>query len=194
MSKTYSFLAAKIPLFFWQPRFDFLKYLESFKIGRIVLITLNYSIWILMIFVSFRLVSLNQNIFWQLFVASVAAEIVEKYGKSHKLWLRPMFQRHDTTPVGLVDSWYKTGSFPSGHTTKATFFLLFIIQYGVFSPTTFYLIATPLLVFRVLVGFHYPVDIFAGLILGWLIWLFSNGIIFPSFVVWPVSLVFSILK
>lgn len=134
------------------------------------MIFLNYFIWIFFIFVSFLLVFKDINIFWQLFVCTLFGEIIEKYGKSHALWKRPFFARHDHVPTGLVESWYETGSFPSGHTLKATYFFLFTLQYGVISPVIFLGIVIPLLLFRVLVGFHYPIDMFGGAIFGFLLW------------------------
>jgi len=73
-------------------------------------------------------------------------------------------------PAGLVESWYETGSFPSGHTIKATYFFLFTLQYAVISPTIFLAVVIPLLTFRILVGFHYPVDMFGGAFIGFLLW------------------------
>ena len=90
-----------------------------------------------------------------------------------------MFEHKDETPTGLVDSWYKTGSFPSGHTIKAVYFFLFILQYQIINPYIFLAIVVPLLTFRVLVGFHYPIDMIGGVILGFTIWFMSKGIILP---------------
>ncbi|MCX6726507.1 MAG: phosphatase PAP2 family protein, partial [Candidatus Shapirobacteria bacterium] len=145
-------------ILFWQSKFDFLKYLESFAIGKINLIIFNYAIWFFLFYLSFSLIKFNINIFWQILFATISAEIIERIIKSKVYWRRPMFARHDTTPVGLVDKWYKTGSFPSGHTIKAVFFFLFCLQYHIFLPIAFLAIVTPLLFFRILIGFHYPID------------------------------------
>lgn len=167
-------------LFFWQPQFDFLRYLEKRPLGKIFIIIFNYTIWLFLFYIAFILIKNQTNIFWQLFIATIIGEIIEKIGKNHAIWRRPLFQRHDTTPVGLVDRWYKTGSFPSGHTIKATYFFLFVLQYLYFSPTLFLAISLPLLIFRVVIGFHYPVDMFGGLLFGFIIWLMSHQIIAPA--------------
>lgn len=177
--------------FFWQPRFDFLRYFESFPLGRALIVVANYSIWLFLFYISFLLVNHDPNSFWQILIATIIGEVVEKIGKSHALWRRPLYQRNDSTPIGLVDSWYKTGSFPSGHTIKAVYFFLFVLQYQVFSPLLFFWIAGPLLFFRVLFGFHYPLDLFGGGIIGWIIWQICHLISFPPFFNQLVSLIFN---
>jgi len=157
-------------MLFWQPSFDLLKIINRLRFSTAIMIFLNYFIWVFFAFVSLLLVFKDFNIFWQLFVATGLGEIIEKYGKSHALWKRPFFRRHSHVPTGLVESWYETGSFPSGHTLKATYFFLFVLQYGVISPVIFLAIVIPLLTFRVLVGFHYPIDMIGGALFGFLLW------------------------
>lgn len=156
---------------FWQPRTDYLRLLSSSKFGRPILVFLNYVIWIFFFYLSYLLIKINFFTFWQLFFATIFAEIIERVIKKKIFWRRPMFLRHDNTPPGLVDKWYRSGAFPSGHTIKAVFFLLFLIQYPVFSLLAFLAICIFLLFFRVVVGFHYPLDILGGVIIGILIWL-----------------------
>jgi len=157
-------------MLFWQPPFDLLKIINKFRYSTALMIFLNYFIWIFFIFISFLLVFKDINIFWQLLIVTILGELIEKYGKSHALWKRPFFNHHSHVPAGLVESWYETGSFPSGHTIKATYFFLFTLQYAVISPTIFLAVVIPLLTFRVLVGFHYPVDMFGGAFIGFLLW------------------------
>lgn len=157
-------------MLFWQPQFDLLKIINKFRHHTAILIFLNYFIWLFFVFISFLLVFKDINIFWQLLFATFFGELIEKYGKSHTLWKRPFFKHHSHVPAGLVESWYETGSFPSGHTLKATYFFLFVLEYGVFSPYLFLSIVIPLLIFRVLVGFHYPIDMLGGAIFGFLLW------------------------
>lgn len=166
--------------FFWQPKRDWLLWFEQTLFREKVLIFLNYIIWFFFIFVSFLLVKKDINIFWQLFIATVVGELIERYLKNKIFWRRPLFEKKDNLPPGLVTNWYKTGSFPSGHTIKAFYFLLFIIQYQIFSVPLFLSIVIPLLFFRILIGLHYPIDILGGIIIGWIIWLFSKWIIFPN--------------
>lgn len=178
-------------LLFWQPRTDFLRLLSVSSWGRLVVIVFNYSIWIYLFYVSYQLIAFQTNIFWQILFATILGELVEKYGKRHALWRRPLFTRHDQTPPGLVKKWYQTGSFPSGHTIKAVFFFLFILQYGVISPIQFLAVAVPLIFFRVLVGFHYPADIFGGAFFGWLIWILTSWIVLPRFLTNVIHVIFN---
>jgi len=159
---------------FWQPKTDYLRLLSSSKSGRLILVFLNYAIWLFFFYLSYLLIKTNFLIFWQLFFATIVAETIEKVGKKKNLWPRPMFVHHNHTPLGLVDKWYRTGAFPSGHTIKATIFLLFLISFPVFPLWLFFLIVIPLLWFRVLVGFHYPVDVLGGILIAFLIWFFIS--------------------
>ncbi|HAP37648.1 hypothetical protein A2410_02915 [Candidatus Shapirobacteria bacterium RIFOXYC1_FULL_38_24] len=179
-------------IFFWQSKFDLLSYLQSRKYGDLLIVILNYSIWLFLAIVSFILVKHDANIFWQLFAATLVCEILERYLKSKKFWSRPIFQKRQHLPPGLVERWYKTGSFPSGHTMKAVFFLFFILQYQVFSPVIYLLITIPLLSFRVFAGFHYPIDMIGGFFLGLSIWLTTYRLQFPSFLVNFIRTIFNI--
>ena len=166
---------------FWQPERDLLKTLLGLDKGKYILIFFNYIIWIFLFYISYLLVKNDINSFWQLLIAVVSTEIVERYVKKKIYWRRPLFNRKDKTPPGLVDKWYKTGSFPSGHTIKSVYYLLFIIQYQVFGPIAFISIITPLLLFRVLMGFHYPIDIVGGVVIGVISWFITKNIVFPDF-------------
>lgn len=177
--------------FFWQPRFDLLKLLNQTTIGQVSVIILNYFIWLFLFLISYLLIKHQTNVFWQLLVATLLGEIIEKFGKAHALWRRPMYMKNDSTPAGLVDRWYKTGSFPSGHTVKAVYFLLFILQYKVFDPIVYLLIALPLLTFRIVIGFHYPIDMIAGAVIGSLLWLLTHQIIAPASVTEIVRVIFN---
>ena len=178
---------------FWQPKFDYLKFFEKTVVGKYFVVIANYLIWLFLFYLSYLLIKSNPNTFWQLFIATIIGEIIEKYGKSHALWRRPLYQRNDRTPVGMVDRWYKTGSFPSGHTIKAIFFFLFLLQYPVFPITDYVLLVTPLLFFRVLIGFHYPLDILGGALGGIFIWLVSHQIVFPIFLTAIIHTIFNIV-
>jgi membrane-associated phospholipid phosphatase len=167
-------------ILFWQPKKDYLRWFQKTYPRKKFLIILNYIIWFFFFYISYLLIKSNTNVFWQIFFACVIAEFIERLVKRKIYWRRPMFEHKDKTPVGLVDSWYKTGSFPSGHTIKAVFFLLFIIQYSVFPISLFLAVTVPLLTFRIIIGFHYPIDILGGIILGIVIWFVSKGIILPE--------------
>jgi membrane-associated phospholipid phosphatase len=176
--------------FFWQPHRDYLKLVTGSTLGRVFIIIFNYFIWLFLFYVSFSLIKFNINIFWQILFATILAEIVEKVLKSKVYWKRPMFTRHDRTPPGLVDKWYQTGSFPSGHTIKAVFFLLFCLQYHIINPIAFVSIVTPLLFFRILIGFHYPIDMLGGVILGLIVWVANCWYTFPTLINQLLKLVF----
>ena len=166
-------------ILFWQPKTDWLRWFQQTNLRKIFLILLNYIIWVFFFFVSYLLIKSNTNIFWQILFATIIAEIIERVVKKKVNWCRPMFEHKDKTPFGLVDSWYKTGSFPSGHTIKAAYFFLFILQYQIINPYHFLVFVLPLLTFRVLVGFHYPIDMIGGIFLGIIIWLLSREIVMP---------------
>lgn len=155
---------------FWQPSFDLFGILGKLPFGGKLLVFLNYFIWIFFAYISLLLVLKDKNTFWFLFIATFLGEVVEKLGKKYSPWNRPFFSHHRHVPTGLVESWYKTGSFPSGHTLKSTYFFMFVLQYGVISPFIFLSVVLPLLVFRVVVGFHYPIDILGGAVFGFLLW------------------------
>jgi membrane-associated phospholipid phosphatase len=178
-------------LLFWQPKTDYLNLLKTTKLSQSLTVFLNYLIWIFLFLISYLLIKNQTNLFWQLLIATIAAEIIEKIGKNKCLWKRPMTIRHDTVPPGLVQKWYQTGSFPSGHTIKATYFFLFLLQNYVFSPIIFLIITVPLLFFRVLVGFHYPIDMIGGVVIGFVIWFFVHNLIFPEFLINLTRLIFN---
>jgi membrane-associated phospholipid phosphatase len=180
-------------LLFWQPKTDYLRWFQKNILGKKILIILNYIIWVFFFYLSYLLIRRNINIFWQILFATVIAEVIERFVKSKVYWRRPMFERKDKTPVGLVDSWYKTGSFPSGHMIKAVFFLLFILQYEVFSPLFFIIFIIPLLAFRIIIGFHYPIDMLGGIIIGFLVWLSSSWIVLPETINHLVQTVFNFI-
>jgi len=178
---------------FWQPKNDWLFFFEAKAYREKILVILNYLIWLFFFYLSYLLIRSDTNIFWQILFATVIAEFFERLLKSKVYWQRPLFKRKDRLPHGLVSNWYQTGSFPSGHTIKAVYFLLFILQYQVFPLPIFLLIVSPLLIFRVLVGFHYPIDILGGIISGFLVWFPSSFINFPDNINKIVKLIFNFI-
>lgn len=178
-------------VFFWQPKKDWLIWFEKTKTKRKLLVFLNYVIWLFFFYLSYLLIKKDPNIFWQLFIATIIAEFFERFLKSKIYWRRPLFEKNDNLPPGLVTKWYKTGSFPSGHTIKSLYFFLFIIQYQIFSVPLFLSIVTPLLFFRILIGFHYPIDMLGGILSGFVIWLLSKSIVLPVFFTEIVKTIFN---
>lgn len=165
---------------FWQPKRDYFQHFSSSVGGNRLLVFLNYVIWVYFFYISFLLVQKDANIFWQLFVATVLAEAIEKFLKIKNYWKRPVHQKNHQLPNGLLKSWYQKGSFPSGHTIKAVYFFLFLIQYQVDTPWLFLSITIPLLLFRLFVGFHYPIDLIGGALIGIIIWLLVAHLVFPA--------------
>lgn len=176
---------------FWQSKKDFLVVFDHDFWGEIALIFLNYSIWIFFFFVSYRLISVDINFFIRLFIATIIAEFIEKYLKKKCLWIRPMFHRRKVAPKGLVNNWYHSGSFPSGHTMKATYFFLFILFATVIPIPVFLIITVPLLFFRVLVGFHYPIDMLGGIAFGIILWFLTKSLFLPDFLTQIIKTVFN---
>ncbi|MCL4384368.1 phosphatase PAP2 family protein [Patescibacteria group bacterium] len=178
-------------LLFWQPSHDYLRLLTKTATGRRFLVIVNYCIWVFLFLVSFHLIRFQANIFWQLLLATTIAEFVERLVKARLFWKRPLFERKDPIPHGLVKTWYQTGSFPSGHTSKAVFFLLFLLQYPVLNPILYLVVVVPLLCFRVLMGFHYPIDILGGILVGLLSWSVVHNLVFSPYLVESVHLIFN---
>lgn len=155
------------------------------------MVLFNYSVWYYLLFICYLIFSVAPQSFGQVFIALVIGELVERYGKKHALWKRPLYQRRDQIPPGLVAKWYKTGSFPSGHTIKVAYFLLYTVQYQVFNPVTYLIITTPIILFRVIVGFHYPIDILGGAIIGYLIWFITHSVYLPPDLANIISTIFN---
>ena len=180
-------------IWFWQPTTDYLKIATQSVLGRRLVIIANYLIWLFLFFISYRLIRFSANLFWQILVATIIAEIIERTIKSRVSWKRPLFERKDLLPGGLVKSWYQSGSFPSGHTSKAVFFFLMALQYSIINPFVFIVVTVPLLLFRVLVGFHYPIDMIGGVFVGLFSWLIVHQITFPPFLVESIHQIFNIV-
>ncbi len=179
---------------FWQPQKDLYKKIYQSRYGKKFLIVVNYIIWVFLFFVSYLLIKENTNIFWQLFFASIIGEIVEKILKVKSFWKRPLHLNNNTLPNGLLKSWYKKGSFPSGHTIKAVYFFILLLQTQIFiSPFWFSVIVTPLLLIRVFLGLHYPIDVLGGGVIGFLIGILFLQIQFPLFLINLIQPIFNFI-
>ncbi|RLC34190.1 hypothetical protein DRH14_03525, partial [Candidatus Shapirobacteria bacterium] len=166
---------------FWQTKFNFLDFFTSSQLGSKLLVILNYLIWLFLFFIFYLLIHHDYAIFWTILLVIVLSEIFEKLLKKNFFWPRPISKSKTQLPKGLVNAWYQGGSFPSGHSLKSTLFFLLVLQYGVFSPVVYLLIILPLLFFRILISFHYPIDILGGIFFGYLIWLFTRHFFPPDF-------------
>ncbi len=182
----------KNSLLFWQPRTDWFKKISEHKNGSLFLICINYIIWVFLFYVSYLLIKNETNVFWQLFTATIIGEFLEKFLKIKSFWKRPMHLKNNIIPNGLLKSWYQKGSFPSGHAMKAAFFFMFVFQNPtIISPAGFTSIVLPLVLIRIFLGLHYPIDVLGGFILGFLIWLPVHFLVFPNFLINLVATVFN---
>lgn len=179
---------------FWQPSTDLFKKISQIKHGNKFLIFINYVIWVFLFYISFLLIKGNTNLFWQLFIATIIGEAIEKILKVKSFWKRPMYLNNNTIPNGLLKTWYQNGSFPSGHTIKAIFFLIFILQNpGFVNPVFFLIVVSPLLLIRVFLGLHYPIDILGGGVFGLIIGLTVGQIQFPNFLIEFIKPIFNLV-
>lgn len=184
----------KYQLFFWQPKTDFYKKISQTKHGDKFLVILNYIIWVFLFYVSFLLIRQDKNIFWQLFLATIISEIVEKFLKSKLFWPRPLHQNNNNLPKGIMKSWYQKGSFPSGHAIKAIFFFIFILFTNIsISPGLFLIIITPLILARIFLGLHYPIDVLGGIIIGFIIGILIKQLHFPVFMINFITPIFNFI-
>ncbi|HWS48464.1 MAG TPA: phosphatase PAP2 family protein [Candidatus Methanoperedens sp.] len=181
-------------ILFWQPSTDWFKKVSKVKHGHKFLVFINYIIWFFLFYISFILIRGNTNLFWQLFVATVIGEVIEKVLKVKSFWKRPMYLNNNTIPNGLLKTWYQNGSFPSGHTIKAIFFLIFILQNpGLVNPAFFITVVSPLLLIRIFLGLHYPIDILGGSVFGLIIGLTVGQIQFPNFLIEFIKPIFNLV-
>lgn len=179
--------------FFWQPKKDYLRWLLSFPSGHNLILFLNYSLWPFLFFICWIHIYNNANIFWQILTSIIITEVIERVAKHSFFWKRPLYVRRDQLPSGLVKKWYVGGAFPSGHMVRASYFFFLVLQYGIFSPILFLIYILPLMVFRILVGFHYPIDMLGGLFIGFLAWFFTSNIFFPTFFNFLIRSIFDIV-
>lgn len=179
---------------FWQPKLDFYKKISQTKYGRYFLVFINYVIWAFLFYISYLLIKQDKNIFWQLFFATIVSEIIEKFLKTKSFWQRPLHLNHNILPNGLLKSWYQKGSFPSGHAIKAVFFFIILLHSGiVISPLCFLIIIIPLVLIRVLLGLHYPIDVLGGIIIGFIIGFLIKQIHFPQFMIDFITPIFNFI-
>ena len=183
-----------LKILFWQPKTDWFKILSSKKYGHSILLFLNYCLWVFLFYVSYLLIKNDINVFWQLFLATILSEIIEKILKSKEFWPRPLHLRQNVLPKGIIKSWYHHGSFPSGHAIKVFFFLVLIIHTVINFPLwVFILITSILLISRIILGLHYPIDIIGGIIIGLIIGYLIIQINFPKFMLDFIQPIFNFI-
>ena len=179
---------------FWQPSTDWFKTISQKKYGNFFLVFFNYFLWLFLFYVSYKLIKQNSNLFWQLFLATIISEIIEKFLKKQVLWRRPLHLRDNCIPDGMIKSCYKHGSFPSGHSIKIAFFFVFLLQNPGCFPLLPYSIMTLFLAFsRVVLGLHYPIDLLGGFIIGGILGMSIGQINFPIFLVEFIRPIFNFI-
>jgi undecaprenyl-diphosphatase len=181
-------------LLFWQPTVDWFKVISQKKHGNFFLVFFNYFLWLFLFCVSYKLIKQDINLFWQLLFATIISEIIEKFLKKQVLWRRPIHLRDNCVPNGMIQSCYKHGSFPSGHSIKIAFFFVFLLQ----NPSTFpllpYSIVTLFLAFsRVVLGLHYPIDLLGGFIIGGILGMSIGQVNFPIFLIEFIRPIFNFI-
>ena len=181
-------------LFFWQPSVDWFKKISQYKNGNLFLVFFNYFLWIFLFYVSYCLIKQNTNVFWQLFLATILSEIIEKLLKKQVFWRRPLHLRDNCIPEGMIKSCYKHGSFPSGHSIKIAFFFIFLIQNpGSFPLLPYSIVTLFLAVSRVILGLHYPIDLLGGFLIGGILGISVGQINFPVFLIEFIRPIFNFI-
>ena len=184
----------KYSFLFWQPKTDLYQKISQTKYGNKFLVILNYIIWVFLFYVSYLLIRQDKNIFWQLLLATIISELIEKFLKTKSFWQRPLHQNNNKLPKGIMKSWYQKGSFPSGHAIKAIFFFIFILHTSIsICPILFLIIVTPLVLARIFFGLHYPVDVLGGIIIGLIIGYLVMQIQFPDFMINFITPIFNFI-
>lgn len=179
--------------FFWQPKKDYLRILLARPTGHRLILFLNYALWPFLFIICWIHIYHQANIFWQILTSIVITEFIERIAKHRFFWKRPLYERRDQLPSGLVKRWYTSGSFPSGHMVRAAYFFFLVLQYSFFSPQIFLAYTIPLMIFRVFVGFHYPVDMLGGVLIGFLAWFSTHTLFFPAQLNFLIRSIFDIV-
>lgn len=169
-----------ISFLFWQPKGNFYERIDHIKYKRFLILFFNYFLWIFLFFVSYLMIKKDIQYFWKLLFASLVTELMEKFIKSKKMWLRPLFYKKIPIGKNLFQCNYNKGSFPSGHTAKVTYFFLMLWIVQVINPFLFIIICIPLLVFRIFFHFHFPIDLAGGLLVGVVGWIISKDVVIIS--------------
>jgi len=147
-------------ILFWQP--------NNFHFQPLVFFFSHWFLWLLIFALSFSWL-LRRKIeklswFWVLLVLS---EILEMLIKHFSPWDRPFYQTGTQPPDWI--SGYSRGSFPSGHAMRSAIVLIFLWRED---KRLFWLFLPGIILVnlgRVLFGLHYPIDIFGGLTLGFIL-------------------------
>lgn len=150
-------------LLFWQPAI-------YPNIAYVAWVIFNYLPFVLLAIGFVLLFRSSRRVSFVFLLLLVTAQVIELILKSIPLWRRPFVQQGITNiPPIFVSNYYSSGSFPSGHASKLTILALFLYIYlrpNRLQKIGIGLFFLPFVLGRVILGLHYPIDIFGGLALG----------------------------
>jgi undecaprenyl-diphosphatase len=149
-------------------RWAWLDYLEMFFAKYA-----EYSLWLCLVL----FVAINAKKYWKMFVEAGLAAGISKFILAEfirYLWFRPRpFVALNFIP--LINQSADEAAFPSGHASFYFALSTIVYFYNKKVGTAFYAITTLIVLARVFVGVHWPLDILAGALLGILTaWVFNK--------------------
>jgi membrane-associated phospholipid phosphatase len=109
------------------------------------------------------------NVFWPILFAGIIALLVSHGIKNLLVVPRPPAIM-DPQSFEIIGPAYRQRSFPSGHATTVFTFATVILSYKRSKKYKIYILSLALLigVSRIIVGIHWPSDVLAGIVLGYL--------------------------
>lgn len=134
---------------------------------------LEWFLWLALILFFALNIKKNWKIFFEAFLAAGISRFV--FAKIIRMiWFRPR-PFVDLNFVPLIDQSPAEASFPSGHASFYFALSTIVYLYNKKAGIIFYIISTLIVLARVFVGVHWPLDILAGALMGILIaWILNK--------------------